>query len=99
MSDNICPICSRVMLLGTDSVNEHHLLPKCKGGKVTVSMHRICHRKIHSLFTENELRDEYNTAQKLLEHEEIIKFVKWVKNKPLDYYDSSATSKRKKKSK
>ena len=36
-------------------------------------MHRICHSKIHSLFTEQELRDSYDTLEKLRAHPEVAK--------------------------
>ena len=41
-----CPLCGRVLEPGA-SVDEHHLVPKSKGGKVKSLIHRICHRKIH----------------------------------------------------
>ena len=91
-----CPICGRSLILGP-SVNEHHLRPKCKGGRNTTLMHRICHRKIHSLFSESELSKTYNTPDVLLAHEEIQKFVAWVARKPPEFYDGSATANRKRK--
>lgn len=86
MTDCICPLCKR--LLGK-SQNEHHLVPKLKGGRLgpTVFLHKVCHSKIHSLFTETELASKYNTIEKLLGNEEIQKFIKWVSKKPIDFYD------------
>ena len=89
-----CPLCNRP--LGNDS-NEHHLVPKTFKGKETVTLHRICHRKIHATFTERELLKHYHTLERLLEHEEIKKFVKWVSKKEPDFYDGSKDVKRKKK--
>jgi hypothetical protein len=88
-----CPLCSRE--LGND-VNKHHLIPKTFKGKDTVTLHRICHRKIHSVFTERELLKHYHTIERLLEHEEIQKFVSWVSKKDPDFYDGSVDHKRKK---
>lgn len=82
--EHICPLCKRP--LGS-SYNKHHLIPKTFRGKETVDIHRICHDKIHSLFTERELKQEYNTIEKLLQHEEIQKFVKWLANKHPDFYE------------
>jgi hypothetical protein len=89
-----CPICNREMYKG-DFVDKHHFHPKCKGGKETEYLHRICHRKIHSLFTENELAKEYNNAEMVKIHPEIIKFVKWVSKKDPNFYDSTVTHNRK----
>ncbi len=88
-----CPLCDR--LLG-DDINKHHLVPKTFKGKETVTLHRICHRKIHSVFTERELLKYYHTIERLLEHEDIRKFVEWVANKDPNYYASSKDHKRKK---
>lgn len=84
----ICPLCKR-QIEGKSSY--HHLIPVLKGGKngPTVLLHQICHDKIHSLFSERELQVNYNTIEKLLQNEEMNKFVKWVSKRPNDFYDSS----------
>ncbi len=81
-----CPLCGRVLIDGP-SVNEHHLVPRSHRGRETVRMHRICHNKIHAVFTERELAQYYHSAERLLEHEDIRKFVNWVKKKDPMYYD------------
>ena len=81
-----CPICNRE--LGA-VIDEHHLIPKTFGGKEKVTLHKICHRKIHSVFTERELEKWYNTIEHLLRHDEIAKFAKWVTKKDIDYYSGS----------
>jgi hypothetical protein len=55
-----CPICGRVMLSG-DSVDRHHWQPKSRGGSEAEYLHRICHRKLHSLFTAKELAENFAT--------------------------------------
>lgn len=90
----ICPICRREL---DDTTNEHHLIPKSKKGKETVSLHRSCHDKIHSVFSENELARDYNTIEKLLEHPEIQKFAKWMNKRPHNFVDTSIMSNRRKK--
>ena len=89
-----CPICDRDMLKGP-SIDRHHFYPKCKGGRETEWVHKVCHRKIHSIWTENELAKEYNNAEIVRQHPEIIKFVKWVSNKEPDFYDRNVTHNRK----
>lgn len=89
MESNICPICKRS--LGTVNISKHHLVPKSKGGTFgeTIMVHNICHQKIHSVFTEKQLSEEYHTVQKLVEHEEIAKFIKWVAKKDIAFYQKN----------
>lgn len=97
MSDVVrCGLCNRE--LGANLIEQHHLVPKTFKGKVTVPMHRICHQKIHATFAERDLANYYYSFERLLEHEEIIKFVKWVHTKPLGFYaKNNDTSERRKK--
>ena len=90
-----CPICDRDMWKG-DSIDKHHMVPKCRGGKETEYLHKICHRKIHSIWTEKELEKEYNDPEKIKEHEEMQKFIKWVSKKEPDFYDRNERHNRKK---
>ncbi len=81
-----CPLCGRTMIEGP-SVNRHHLVPASRGGRETEFLHRVCHDKIHHTFTEKQLEAEFNTVDRLLEHEEIQKFVNWVKKKDPEFFD------------
>ena len=71
-----CPLCGRV--LGTVNIDRHHLIPKTFKGKEQFPIHKICHRKIHSAFTERELLQTYHTWEALRAHEDIRAFVDWV---------------------
>lgn len=82
-------------MLKGDSINRHHFTPKCRGGKETEFLHRVCHNKIHSIWTEKELEKEFNDPNKVIENEEIQKFIKWVKKKEPDFYDRNETHNRK----
>lgn len=94
-NEEYCQLCGRKL---AGPCNRHHLIPLSKGGKntTTLLMHKICHDKIHAVFTETELKRYYNTIERLKENEEIRKFIKWVSNKEPEYYDKSvkATSKK-----
>jgi hypothetical protein len=92
-SDGMCPLCERELV---EPMNRHHLLPLSKGGKgtPTLIMHKICHSKVHAVLNEKELRDYYHTIERLRDHEEIAKFIKWVKKKPPEFYDGSAKMKK-----
>lgn len=91
----MCPICDREMWEGS-SIDKHHFIPKCRGGKASEYLHKICHRKIHSIWSEKELEKEFNDPNIILQNEEIQKFVKWVAKKSPDFYDKTKQHNRKK---
>jgi len=79
-----CPLCGRS--LGATR-SEHHLIPKSvKKTDETILMHQLCHDQIHHFISEKEMGNYYNTVSKLLEHEDVRNFVRWVKNKHPDFY-------------
>ena len=79
------------------SLNEHHLVPRTYGGRATVTLHRICHAKIHAALSEQELRDRYHTVASLRAHPEIASFLRWVARKPPEFTDGHATGRGKRK--
>lgn len=87
-----CPLCNREL---AEPIVRHHLIPPSKGGKdsPTVPMHKICQAKVHAVFTETELKTYYNTVDKLKEHEDIAKFIKWVSKKELEFFDTTIKKK------
>lgn len=90
-----CPICNRVMIEGR-SVDRHHFIPKLKGGKEMTLLHVICHRKLHSIFSEAEMARYYNTPERCKEHNEVQKFIKWVAKKDPEFLESHKEHKNKK---
>ena len=97
VSDHFCPLCGRE--LGSVNIDRHHLVPKTFKGKEQFPIHKICHRKIHSAFTERELLRSYHTWEALRSHEEIRAFIDWVAKKPPDFYTRTYTSNDKKRRK
>lgn len=91
-----CPVCERDMWKGV-FVDRHHFLPKCKGGKESEWVHKVCHNKIHSVFTEKELAKEYYDPEKVRQHPEMQKFIEWIQKKDPDYYDKNVKHSRKRK--
>lgn len=85
-----CPLCNRD--LGDENIDAHHLIPKTFGGKETENLHKICHQKLHATFSEREMLNYYHTWERLREHSEIEKFIKWVSKKDLAFYDTSKDS-------
>ena len=92
--ESTCPLCNR--LLTFKSMNSHHLVPKTFGGKETIDLHRMCHGKLHSVFTEREMKNYYHTIERILENEEIQTFVKWISKKEPDFYSSNRDSSQRK---
>ena len=88
-----CPLCGRP--LGTENIDRHHLVPKSLKGREQFPIHKICHRKIHSIFSERELLRSYHTWDALKEHEDIRSFIGWVANKPPGFYTRTFTANRK----
>ena len=66
---------------------KHHLIPqlKCKNKYKEIKddplniiwVCRSCHDQIHACFSESQLRDLYNTKKKLLESDEMKKYISW----------------------
>ena len=85
-----CPICDRILPPDGTNVDEHHLIPKMYGGKRTddnmIRLHRVCHRKIHSVFTEKQLYAHYHTVFRIVNHPEMQKFIRWVAKKSPEFY-------------
>jgi len=101
----ICPICNRE---DGCEMQKHHLKPvtfRTRTKEVHqndnfVTLHKICHAKCHSVFSEKDMLDYYHTINRILEHEEIQKFVKWIQKYPPNYYTKNKeTNERKKKRK
>ncbi len=90
----LCPLCGRN--IPDSQKDEHHLIPRSRNGKETTTLHRACHRQIHMLFTLSELAEQYNSAEALLEHSEMQKFVQWISSKPDDFMPQFRSSDRKK---
>lgn len=76
-------------------MDRHHFVPKCKGGRLAELLHKVCHRKIHSIWTEKELEREFNDADKIKSHPEMQKFIEWVSKKSPDFYDKNEQHNRK----
>lgn len=89
LAARVCPLCERP--LGA-RVEDHHLVPKTYKGRETVPLHPICHRKIHSVLSERELKDRFHTVEALRAHPDIAAFVTWLAKKPPDFYERTATS-------
>ncbi|UOQ92793.1 HNH endonuclease [Halobacillus shinanisalinarum] len=72
-----CDLCLRAPVRTT----EHHLIPKQFGGVngSTAILCSACHRQIHALFTNEELAGFYHTLERLADHPDMAKYIRWVK--------------------
>lgn len=90
-----CPLCGR--LIPQSQASRHHLIPRAFKGKEVVVLHKVCHRKIHSVLTERQLLKHYHTIPQLLMHTDIAAFVDWIKRKPPEFYVATRTANSKRK--
>jgi hypothetical protein len=84
-----CPLCQRPL---DDKISRHHLYPQKYGRKKgykahasafpVVSLHKICHRMIHALFSEKYLAENLNTIESLRAHPEMQAFLGFIEDKP-----------------
>lgn len=71
----------------------HHIIPKSKGGTITVPTCISCESYIHSAWSHRELRDTYNNVETILANEDFQKFLKWRKKQPGETFFKSALGK------
>ena len=81
MSKNFgtCQICGV-----NDNLTKHHLIPQVKDRRSrksaeTISICSLCHTTIHAKFNESYLRDNLNTLEKILENDQMKKYIEWRK--------------------
>lgn len=81
------------------SIDEHHFIPKSRGGKEKTFIHRICHRFIHSQWTEKQLEKEFSDPAIIIQTPEAQKFIKYVSKKHPSFYDLTISSNNKRRKK
>jgi hypothetical protein len=77
------------------SVDRHDFVPRSEGGKLAAPVHRVCHRKLHSLWNERELATSFNTPEAICSHPEIGRFVRWLRRKPSEFWVATREAKSK----
>jgi len=70
--ESICVFCKLVV-----RTRKHHIIPKSKKGSETTSTCETCENFIHGTWSNNELRDTYNTTEIILKDPKFQKFLKW----------------------
>ena len=60
-------------------VQEHHLRPEERATSPTVLLCRPCHDQIHAVFTNDELRAEYDTIEALRSADRLADYIEWIR--------------------
>ena len=80
-------------------MDRHHLVPRTEGGREAVAIHRICHRKLHTLWSERELATRLSTPKAIRAEPAIRAFVRWLARKPPEFWAPTAPPHRRRRSK
>lgn len=91
----LCELCGR----DVDATMKHHLIPRTRHKnkrikrdstleqrRQTVNLCQPCTRQIHTVLSEKELADRYNTLEALWEHSVISRFLIWLRKKPNHFH-------------
>ena len=76
-----CPLCER----DVPSLESHHLQTKRKDRDDTEGLCQPCHRQVHALFTNTELRDPrlgLDSVEGLLSDDRMLRAVAFIKKQP-----------------
>jgi len=60
-------------------VQEHHLRPEERATSPTVMLCRPCHKQIHAVFTNEELRADYDTIESLRRAAQLEESLSWIR--------------------
>lgn len=78
-----CALCRRVVpdevIDDPQVVQEHHLRPEERATSPTVMLCRPCHEQVHAVFTNEALREDYDTAEKLRGAKRLQEYLAWIR--------------------
>ena len=78
-----CSLCRRVIpdeqIADPQVVQEHHLRPEERATSPTVLLCRPCHEQIHAVFTNSELREDYDTIEALRDADRLGGYLEWIR--------------------
>jgi len=60
-------------------VQDHHLRPERRAESPTVTLCRPCHDQVHALFTNEELRESYDTVEALRGADRLADYLDWIR--------------------
>lgn len=93
-----CALCRRVVpderIEDPQVVQTHHLRPEERSESPTVMLCRPCHKQIHAVFANEELREEYDTIDALRSADRLQGYIDWIRGtKKLDIRVSTSDRK------
>lgn len=78
-----CELCGRVVpderIDDPRVVQEHHLRPEERATSPTVMLCQPCHDQIHAVFTNEELRESYDTIEALRGADRLSDYIEWIR--------------------
>lgn len=78
-----CSLCRRVIpheeIADPQVVQEHHLRPEERATSPTVLLCRPCHEQLHAVFTNAELRADYDTIEALRAADRLEAYLEWIR--------------------
>ena len=78
-----CALCRRRIpdeyIGDPQAVQEHHLRPERRADSPTVMLCRPCHDQIHAVFTNEELRESYDTVETLRNADRLGEYIDWIR--------------------
>ena len=75
-----CSICGRET--PDKYLEKHHLIPKSKKGKETITVCVDCGNSIHQFFSNSELKKRLNTINKIKSDPKMQTWINWISKKP-----------------
>lgn len=78
-----CWLCTRAL---GKRIEWHHPVPKSRAGRETVPLHPICHRTLHTRFSNAELARIGTNRETLIGDPDIARFLRWIAGKPADFH-------------
>lgn len=76
-----CALCRRSFPPVDDpqAFQQHHLRPERRAESAVVTLCRPCHDQVHALFTNEELRDSYDTVAALRDADRLQGYLSWIR--------------------
>lgn len=78
-----CALCRRVIpderIDDPAVVQRHHLVPENRADSPVVMLCRPCHKQVHALFSNDELRESYDTAAALRDADRLADYLDWIR--------------------
>jgi 5-methylcytosine-specific restriction endonuclease McrA len=77
-TDRTCSLCGRTP--ATDAYLErHHLVPRCKNGRRTITVCIDCGDQLHKLFSLEQMCHTYHTLEAIRADERVGRWVRWIR--------------------